>query len=47
MRRDSIFYQIFQQQSILLFDLIPDQPLDWADYRFDFAIAIVVAPGGW
>jgi predicted transposase/invertase (TIGR01784 family) len=35
MRRDSIFYRLFQQRPTLLFDLIPDQPDDRADYQFD------------
>jgi predicted transposase/invertase (TIGR01784 family) len=35
MRRDSIFYRLFQQCPILLFDLISDAPGDRADYVFD------------
>jgi predicted transposase/invertase (TIGR01784 family) len=35
MRRDSIFYRLFQQRPTLLFDLIPDRPSDFAAYQFD------------
>jgi predicted transposase/invertase (TIGR01784 family) len=35
MRRDSIFYRLFQQRPTLLFDLIPDRPADLAAYQFD------------
>jgi predicted transposase/invertase (TIGR01784 family) len=35
MRRDSIFYRLFQQRPVLLFDLITDAPDDRADYLFD------------
>ncbi|WP_448562382.1 Rpn family recombination-promoting nuclease/putative transposase [Trichothermofontia sp.] len=34
MRRDSIFYQIFQQLPTLLADLLPDPPANAAHYRF-------------
>lgn len=35
MRRDPIFYQMFQRSPQLLFDLIVDRPSNAADYRFD------------
>jgi predicted transposase/invertase (TIGR01784 family) len=35
MRRDSIFYRLFQQRPTLLFDLIPDRPVDLDAYQFD------------
>jgi predicted transposase/invertase (TIGR01784 family) len=35
MRRDSIFYRLFQQSPSLLFDLLVTQPINAADYRFD------------
>ena len=35
MRRDSIFYQLFQQSPTLLFELLEVPPLDAQDYRFD------------
>ena len=35
MRRDTIFYQLFQQSPTLLFDLIPQPPIDAARYIFD------------
>ncbi|NJN85626.1 MAG: Rpn family recombination-promoting nuclease/putative transposase [Leptolyngbyaceae cyanobacterium SL_7_1] len=35
MKRDSIFYQLFQQSPGLLFDLLEDQPDNAASYRFD------------
>lgn len=35
MRRDSIFYQLFQQYPQLLFDLLPTAPANAAGYRFD------------
>ncbi len=35
MRRDSIFYQLFQQSPILLFDLLPLPPENAERYRFD------------
>jgi predicted transposase/invertase (TIGR01784 family) len=35
MRRDPIFYQMFQRSPQLLFDLIGDRPDNAADYRFD------------
>ncbi len=39
MRRDSIFYRLFQQAPTLLFELLPAAPPNAADYRFD-AVAI-------
>ncbi len=35
MRRDPLFYQMFQRSPQLLFDLIGDRPLNANDYRFD------------
>lgn len=35
MRRDSIFYQLFQQFSTTLFELLPEPPLNAKQYRFD------------
>ena len=35
MRRDSIFYHLFQRSPSLLFDLIPDPPENANAYRFD------------
>ncbi len=35
MRRDSIFYKLFQQFPGLLFDLLDDQPENAQGYRFD------------
>lgn len=35
MRRDSIFYRLFQQSPTLLFELLPDPPTNAAGYRFD------------
>jgi predicted transposase/invertase (TIGR01784 family) len=35
MRRDPIFYQMFQRSPQLLFDLIGDRPDNAANYRFD------------
>ncbi|MBW4552784.1 MAG: Rpn family recombination-promoting nuclease/putative transposase [Aphanocapsa sp. GSE-SYN-MK-11-07L] len=35
MRRDPIFYQMFQRSPQLLFDLIGSRPSNAADYRFD------------
>jgi predicted transposase/invertase (TIGR01784 family) len=35
MRRDTIFYQLFLQSPILLFDLIPDPPENAEQYVFD------------
>lgn len=35
MRRDPVFYQMFQRSPTLLFDLIGDRPENAADYRFD------------
>ena len=35
MRRDSIFYRLFQQSPNLLFELLSTPPANAADYRFD------------
>ncbi|BAU14754.1 hypothetical protein LEP3755_53050 [Leptolyngbya sp. NIES-3755] len=35
MRRDPIFYQMFQRSPTLLFDLIGERPANAIDYRFD------------
>ena len=35
MRRDSIFYRLFQQSPALLFELLTAQPVNAAGYRFD------------
>jgi predicted transposase/invertase (TIGR01784 family) len=35
MRRDSIFYQLFRQSPTLLFNLVPDPPVNADSYRFD------------
>ncbi len=35
MRRDSIFYKLFQQTPPLLFELLPKPPANAAQYRFD------------
>jgi len=35
MRRDSIFYKLFQLSPTLLFELLPDPPEDIEGYRFD------------
>ncbi len=35
MRRDSIFYKLFQQSPTLLFDLLPNSPRNANEYRFD------------
>lgn len=35
MRRDSIFYQLFQQSPALLFELLDTPPANAQDYRFD------------
>jgi predicted transposase/invertase (TIGR01784 family) len=35
MRRDSIFYKLFQQSPTLLFELLPDPPANAESYRFD------------
>lgn len=35
MRRDSIFYQLFQQSPELLFELLEDPPANAQNYRFD------------
>lgn len=35
MRRDPLFYKLFQQSPALLFDLLGERPNNVADYRFD------------
>jgi predicted transposase/invertase (TIGR01784 family) len=35
MRRDSIYYQLFQQSPSLLFELLADAPENASEYRFD------------
>ncbi len=35
MKRDSLFYRIFQQAPTLLFDLLQSYPLNASDYSFD------------
>ncbi|ELR98784.1 DUF2887 domain-containing protein, partial [Gloeocapsa sp. PCC 73106] len=35
MRRDSIFYQLFQQYPALLFELLSNPPENASEYRFD------------
>lgn len=35
MRRDSIFYKIFQQYPALLFELLANSPENASQYRFD------------
>jgi predicted transposase/invertase (TIGR01784 family) len=35
MRRDSIFYKLFQQYPPLLFELLTNQPVNASEYRFD------------
>ncbi|WP_439566571.1 DUF2887 domain-containing protein, partial [Gloeocapsopsis crepidinum] len=35
MRRDPIFYKLFQQSPDVLFDLIGNRPDNAAEYRFD------------
>lgn len=35
MRRDSIFYKLFQQSPTLLFELLTDSPINAQTYRFD------------
>lgn len=35
MKRDSIFYKLFQQLPMLLFDLLPNPPANADGYRFD------------
>jgi predicted transposase/invertase (TIGR01784 family) len=35
MRRDSIFYQLFQQSPMLLFELLDSPPINAQNYRFD------------
>ncbi|HEY9649002.1 MAG TPA: DUF2887 domain-containing protein, partial [Chroococcidiopsis sp.] len=35
MKRDSIFYRLFQQSPSLLFELLETPPANAADYRFD------------
>ncbi len=35
MRRDSIFYKLFQQSPSLLFELLTNPPINAGEYRFD------------
>ena len=35
MKRDSLFYRIFQQNPMLLFDLLQIHPIDASEYQFD------------
>lgn len=35
MRRDSIFYKLFQQSPNLLFELLTNPPTNAGDYKFD------------
>ncbi|MGD1911312.1 MAG: DUF2887 domain-containing protein [Rivularia sp. (in: cyanobacteria)] len=35
MRRDSIFYKLFQQYPALLFELLTNPPENASQYRFD------------
>lgn len=35
MRRDSIFYQLFQQSPNLVFELLTNPPFNDGNYRFD------------
>ncbi|MHC5727765.1 MAG: DUF2887 domain-containing protein, partial [Nostoc sp.] len=35
MRRDSIFYKLFQQSPTLLFELLTNPPTNAESYRFD------------
>ena len=35
MKRDSLFYRIFQQNPTLLFDLLQIHPIDASEYQFD------------
>ncbi len=35
MRRDSIFYKLFQQSPSLLFELLTNPPINADNYRFD------------
>jgi len=35
MRRDSLFYKLFQQYPSLLFELLTDPPINAQAYRFD------------
>lgn len=35
MKRDSLFYRIFQQNPMLLFDLLQIHPIDANEYQFD------------
>ncbi|NCJ08657.1 DUF2887 domain-containing protein, partial [Synechococcales cyanobacterium C] len=39
MRRDSIFYKLFQQSPSLLFELLSEPPANAQAYRFD-AVAV-------
>ena len=35
MRRDSIFYKLFQQSPTLLFEILTNSPINAENYRFD------------
>ncbi len=35
MRRDSIFYKLFQQYPALLFELLANPPVNAGEYKFD------------
>lgn len=35
MRRDSIFYKLFQQYPALLFELLTNPPFNAGEYKFD------------
>nr|MBW4477660.1 Rpn family recombination-promoting nuclease/putative transposase [Tolypothrix brevis GSE-NOS-MK-07-07A] len=35
MRRDTIFYKLFQQSPTLLFELLTNPPANAGEYRFD------------
>jgi predicted transposase YdaD len=35
MRRDSIFYKLFQQSPTLLFELLENPPANASEYKFD------------
>lgn len=40
MRRDSIFYQLFQQTPEILFELLDNPPANAQSYRFDSVLMI-------
>ncbi|MGH1394393.1 MAG: DUF2887 domain-containing protein [Trichormus sp.] len=45
MRRDSIFYKLFQQYPNLLFELLTNPPINADAYRFD-SVAVNKRKGG-